>query len=262
MKKINVLVADDEQIVLDSIKKHLRSEEELNVLTALSAPEALELMNQNDIHIVLTDLMMPEIDGLEFLKIIKEKDEDIITIMITGYATINSALQAMQLGAFDYIAKPFTRNELKQIVRRAADLVKVSRESGEGTKKISKDRRDENGKKSTVKGIGQYSWIMRQDDGLVLIGVERAFLISMGNIQSVYLPSKHDELRQGSVYFQVFSTDLRSQSLLSPLSGTVADVNKKVLENPKEALQDPYGQGWLIKLDPSNFNEEVKLMGR
>ncbi len=260
MEKINVLVVDDEQIVLDSIKKHLRNEEELSVSTAFTVAEALETMKNNDIRIILTDLMMPEIDGLEFLKLIKEKDESIITIMITGYATINSALQAMQLGAFDYIAKPFTRNELKQIVNRASDLVKVARASTQdgSVKGVIKD---ETSKKGYVKGIGQYSWLVRQDDGLVLIGVERAFLISMGNIQTVYLPSKNDELRQGSVYFQVFSSDLRSQSLLSPLSGIVEEVNKKVLNNPTKALEDPYGAGWLIKLNPTNFDEEIKLMG-
>lgn len=259
MEKINLLITDDEQIVLDSIKKHLRNEEELNIFTAYTVNEALDIMNKNDINIILTDLMMPEIDGLEFLKIIHEKDDSIITIMITGYATINSALQAMQFGAFDYIAKPFTRNELKQIVRRAAELVKVARSSAiEGKQSALKE---DDAKKGYMKGIGQYSWIMRQDDGLVLVGVERAFLISMGNIQTVYLPSVNDELRQGSVYFQVFTSDLRSQSILSPLSGIVKEINKRVIANPMKALEDPYGSGWLIKIFPTNFDEEIKLMG-
>ena len=256
-KKINILVVDDEQIVLDSIKKHLRNNENYALFTALSVEPALSIMDDNDINIVLTDLMMPDIDGLEFLKMLQNKKPDILAIMITGYATINSALQATQLGAFDYLAKPFTRDELRKIVARAADLVAVSK-TVDSNKIIRKDPEKVTGE---IKGIGKHTWMMRDDDGTVLIGVERPFLYSIGKIQTVYLPAKGDELRQGSVYFQIFSADLRSQSVLSPLSGSVIEVNQKVLDNPNEALQEPYSDGWLLKIAPSNFEEEVKLIG-
>ena len=258
--KLNILVVDDEQIVLDSINKHLRKEENLNVITTLYVEEAISIMREQDIHIILTDLMMPEIDGLEFLKMTKDEKPDIIVIMITGYATINTALQAMQLGAFDYIAKPFSRDELKKIVKRAADLAYASFE-GKKEEKIGKKEKNEK-IFGSIKGIGEHSWLMKEDDGIVKIGVERPFLYSVGRIQSVYLPSKGDKLRQGSVYFQVFSADLRSQSLLSPISGTVVEVNDDVNKNPNKALEDPYDTGWLIKLEPENFEEEVKLIGR
>ncbi|MCK5741674.1 MAG: response regulator [Chlorobi bacterium] len=250
----NILCVDDEQIVLDSIQKHLRRIEGVNVLTALSVNSALSVMEDNNIHIILTDLMMPDIDGLEFLKIIQSKNSDIIAVMITGYATINSALQAMQLGAFDYLAKPFTKEELVKIIHRALDMAKAGSQTGKESQ-ASKPGKDSVG---SVKGIGEHSWIMRHEDGSVLIGVKRPFLIDVGIIQNVYLPSPSDKLRQGSVYFQVFSSDYRSQSLLSPLSGTVISVNQKVVDSPAKALEDPYGEGWLIKIYPDNFEEEVK----
>jgi CheY-like chemotaxis protein/glycine cleavage system H lipoate-binding protein len=258
--KLNILIVDDEQIVLDSISKHLRKEEDFQLITTLSVIDGIEIMKSQNIHIILTDLMMPEIDGLEFLKITKDNKPDIIVVMITGYATINTALQAMQLGAFDYIAKPFSRDELKKVVKRAADLAYATFDSRENNKEAPKD----NGEKmlSTVKGIGEHSWMMQEDDGIVKIGVERPFLYSIGRVQSVYLPSVGDRLRQGSVYFQVFSADLRSQSLLSPISGIVTDVNEKILNDPNKSLEDPYDTGWLIKLEPDNFDEEVKLIGR
>lgn len=259
--KINILVVDDEQIVLDSIKKHLRHEEDYIIFTALNVAEALDVMKSNPINIILTDLMMPDIDGLEFLKILKDKIPDVLAVMITGYATINTALQAMQLGAFDYIAKPFTRDELKKIIRRAADYVNVSYEA-ESQGILNTPESETEKIFGSIKGIGEHSWLMKEEDGSVIIGVERPFLYSVGKIQTVYLPSVGDELRQGSVYFQVFSSDLRSQSLLSPLSGTVIEINEIVSKDPNTALQDPYGSGWLIRLLPSNFDEEVKLMGR
>lgn len=258
--KISVLIVDDEQIVLDSIKRHLRKEDKYQIDTALEAETALDLMEQRKYSIVLTDLMMPEIDGLELLKIVKDKYPKTLVVMITGYATINTALQAMQLGAFDYLAKPFTRAEIKQVISRAADLVAaagaVSEKNGGAKSRDPALRKPE-----ALQGIGQHSWLMKQEDDAVLIGVERPFLINVGKIQSVYLPAKGDTLRQGSVYFQVFSDDLRSQSLLSPISGTVIEANEQVNLNPNEALRDPYGGGWLLRIKPSNFAEEVKLIG-
>lgn len=258
--KLNILVVDDEQIILDSIKKHLRNEAGYKVLTALSVPEAYSIMEKETIHIILTDLMMPEIDGLEFLKVIRENNPNIIAVMITGYATINTALQAMQLGAFDYLAKPFTREELRKLMKRAGDHAFAILNAGD----LSVNPRQTEAEKimSSIKGIGEHSWLMLEDEGSVLIGVERTFLISIGRIQTVYLPSIGDELRQGSIYFQVFSADLRSQSLLSPLSGIVLKVNEEVCNNPNEMLEDPYGKGWLIKLKPTKLIEEMELIGR
>jgi CheY-like chemotaxis protein/glycine cleavage system H lipoate-binding protein len=257
--KINILIVDDEQIVLDSLKKHLRHQQEFSIFTSLSAEYALEILQSTDIHIILTDLMMPEIDGLELLNRAKILNNDIIVIMITGYATINSALQAMQLGAFDYLAKPFTREEIHKVVGRAAELAKVT--ISKVSTFSSEKEQDKDKVIGGIKGFGQYSWMVHDEDGTVLIGVERPFLINTGRIQTVYLPSKNDELRQGSVFFQVFSTDLRSQSVLSPLSGIVIDINELILKDPNSILIDPYGAGWLIRLAPSNFEEEMKLMG-
>ena len=70
-----------------------------------------------------------------------------------------------------------------------------------------------------------------------------------------------DEVRQGAVYLQIFSSDMRSYSVLSPLSGSVVEVNQKVVDDAESALQDPFGDGWLIRLKPSRFDAEVKELG-
>jgi CheY-like chemotaxis protein/glycine cleavage system H lipoate-binding protein len=257
-RKLNVLVVDDEQVVLDSIKKHLKKDA-FDIHTALTAKIGLELLEEGNMDIVLTDLMMPEIDGLEFMKEVKDRQPHTPVIMITGYATINTALQATELGAFDYIAKPFTKSELRAVLQRASDLVIKSEpvesgpagESDKGPKKRGHE----------LKAIGDFSWMMVQDDGSVLLGVERSFLHTVGKIQNIFLPSTGDQLRQGSVYLQIFSSDLRSHTVLSPLSGKVLEVNEKVISNPESALRDPYGEGWLIRLKPSRFDLEIKQLG-
>lgn len=252
--KIKILVVDDEQIVLESIKRILKKDVDYVIETSLSATEALDKIAKFSPNIILTDLMMPEMDGLEFLKEIRKCDPKILVIMITGYATINTALQAMHFGAFDYIAKPFTREELRKVIDRAASLV-TSTQVQQSQSPLQKELI------SNIRGVGQYTWLMLNDEGLVVIGVERTILYSIGNIQTVYLPSVGDEIRQGSIFFQIFSSDLRTQSVYAPVSGTVVEVNAKVLKNPKVAVEDPYGEGWLIILRPSNFEEEMKTLG-
>jgi CheY-like chemotaxis protein/glycine cleavage system H lipoate-binding protein len=251
------LVVDDEQIVLDSVRKHLRKDN-YTIHTVMSGGEALDLITHTPVDIVLTDLMMPEMNGLELMKEIKSKLPQVPVIMITGYATINTALQATQLGAFDYIAKPFTRSELMAVIQRASGVAQKTNgvaAAGDADQVDSKPTRRE------LKTIGEFSWIMMQDDGTVLMGVERPFLHTIGRIQNIVLPSPGDKLRQGSVYFQVFSADLRSHTVLSPLSGTVVAINESVVGNPAGALEDPYGEGWLVKLKPSRFEYEIKQLG-
>jgi CheY-like chemotaxis protein/glycine cleavage system H lipoate-binding protein len=257
-RNLNILVVDDEQVVLDSIQKHLKKDN-YTIHTALTAKAGLDLIDTASINIVLTDLMMPEMDGLEFMKEVKARNEHTPVIMITGYATINTALQAMELGAFDYIAKPFTKSELRAVLQRAAEVVMKS----DTVKVKPADKLDEKEEKlpKELKVIGDFSWMMVEADGVVLLGVERSFLHTIGRIQNIFLPSAGDKLRQGGSYLQIFSADLRSHTVLSPLSGTVLEVNEKVLANPDSVHQDPYGDGWLIRLKPSRFDIEIKELG-
>ncbi|MFH1998241.1 MAG: response regulator [Planctomycetota bacterium] len=256
--KLSVLIVDDEQIVLDSAERHLRNDN-FTVFKALSAEAALKAFEKETIHIVLTDLMMPEMDGLELMQALKQSHPLVPIIMITGYATINTALQAMQLGAFDYVAKPFTKAELRGVVQRAAHLAGGDKDEAAAAARQAQSKPDKN--RMSFKGIGGHTWMMREKDGIVLIGVERPFLHMLGRIQTVDLPAKGDELRQGSVCFQIFTTDLRSHVLWTPISGSVVEVNAKVLSDPQNALQDPYGEGWLLRIAPSNFERDVKAIG-
>ncbi|MEW5925628.1 MAG: response regulator, partial [Candidatus Zixiibacteriota bacterium] len=189
-------------------------------------------------------------------EMVRKKHPNLPVIMITGYATINTALQATQLGAFDYIAKPFSKKELLGVLKRASDLVLaggvLSDAGGEFASGQAVDR---------IKAIGDNSWMILLEDGTVMLGVEGSFIQMIGKVQTVYLPSKGDEIRQGGQYLQLFSADMRSHTILSPLSGIVMDVNERVLDNPASALQDPYGEGWLIKLKPTRFEAEIQLLG-
>lgn len=124
MKAIKALVIDDEQIVLDSVKKILVAEN-YEVDVTLSSRQGLDLAIQNQYDIVLTDIRMPEIGGMRILRDIKRAKPSLPVLIITGYATVRSAVQAMKLGATDYLEKPFTPEELLEAVASALDIAAV-----------------------------------------------------------------------------------------------------------------------------------------
>ncbi len=116
-----ILVVDDEMIVCESCKRILEEEEGYEVDIALSGKEAFEKMKANPFDIVITDLKMPGIDGMEVLKTFRKEYPDSIIIMITGFSTVETAVEAMKLGAFDYIPKPFTPDEVTIVVKKAIE---------------------------------------------------------------------------------------------------------------------------------------------
>lgn len=120
---MRALVIDDEQIVLDSIKKILEPEK-YDVDVSLDSRRGLELALTKNYDVVLTDIRMPYIGGMRVLRDIKRAKPSLPVIIITGYATVKSAVQAMKLGATDYIEKPFTPEELVNAVRKTLEIAK------------------------------------------------------------------------------------------------------------------------------------------
>jgi DNA-binding NtrC family response regulator len=116
---MKILVVDDERIVLESVRKIL--EENYDVDVTLSGKQGLEWVVQRDYDVVLTDIRMPEIGGMHVLRDIKRAKPTLPVIMITGYASVNSAVQAMKLGAADYIEKPFAPDDLSKAVERVIE---------------------------------------------------------------------------------------------------------------------------------------------
>jgi DNA-binding NtrC family response regulator len=115
-----ILVVDDEMIVCESCKRILE-EEGYEAETALSGKEAFEKMKEDPFDVVITDLKMPGIDGMEVLKTFRKDYPDSIIVMITGFSTVETAVEAMKLGAFDYIPKPFTPDEVAIVVKKAIE---------------------------------------------------------------------------------------------------------------------------------------------
>jgi DNA-binding NtrC family response regulator len=121
MDPTRALVIDDEQIVLDSVRKIL-TQERYEVDTALSGREGLRKAIERDYEVVLTDIRMPDIGGMRVLRDVKRAKPTLPVVIITGYATVRSAVQAMKLGAADYLEKPFTPDQLLKAVASALEV--------------------------------------------------------------------------------------------------------------------------------------------
>src|SRR5271154_5950064 len=115
-----VLVVDDEPSNLASIEK-IFQRDGMRVLTADGAKAALETVRRHRVQVVLTDLMMPGISGLELLRAIKQISADTEVVMMTAYGTVETAVQAMREGAYDFVEKPLKRMTIVKSVRKAAE---------------------------------------------------------------------------------------------------------------------------------------------
>ena len=127
-ENLNILVIDDEAYMRDACRQ-LLSRNKYKVDVAEDGYKGLELMGKKVFDIVILDLKMPGIDGMKVLEKIKADNPEIIVIVITGYATVESAVQAMKIGAYDFLPKPFTPDELRVIVQRVAEKRKLMLEN-------------------------------------------------------------------------------------------------------------------------------------
>jgi DNA-binding NtrC family response regulator len=116
-----ILVVDDESTICDSVKKIL-SRKGYDVENTLNATDAIEKMKKVKYDILITDLMMPNVSGMELIELVKKYYPEIDVLVITGYATIETAVKATKLGVLDYIQKPFTPTELTDRIQKAVEL--------------------------------------------------------------------------------------------------------------------------------------------
>jgi DNA-binding NtrC family response regulator len=117
-----VVIVDDEEMVLTSLRSFLSLETEYDVNTFLSAKEALEFIKKNNIDLVISDYLMPEMDGLSFLNEVKKIRPEVPRIILTGYADKENAIKAINdVGLFQYIEKPWDNDDMLIILRNGLD---------------------------------------------------------------------------------------------------------------------------------------------
>jgi DNA-binding NtrC family response regulator len=139
-KNIRILIIDDEPMICRNCAAILSGMAD-TVDVASNGHAALDLIAKNAYQIVITDLKMSRMGGMEVLRRIKQEYPDIMVIVMTGYASVSSAVEVMKLGAYDYLPKPFTPDELRAIVRKAFDARRLKLQNRDLARRQTSRRR-------------------------------------------------------------------------------------------------------------------------
>lgn len=167
--KAKILICDDEKSMRDSM--YMLLQEKYDVTVAKTGKQAIEIVKTKAIDLVLLDIRMPEIDGIEVLKIIKGINESIEVIMVTAVIMVKKAVQAIRLGAYDYLAKPFDIDSLQEQVAKALEKKKLTQENLSLRQLIEKDYQFEKivGKSKEIREIFKVIDDVAKSNATVLI---------------------------------------------------------------------------------------------
>src|SRR5450759_2471427 len=171
-KKISILIVDDEESVRDSLYNWF-IEDGYRVECAENANRALSILESDSFDIILADIKMPGMDGLEMLRRIKLLKSDSIVIVMTAFATVDTAVQALKDGAFDYVTKPFDPDDLSHLIRNAAKLITLADENVVLKEKVMmlENVEDLVGKSDAMqKVLGQVESVAQSNSSVIITG--------------------------------------------------------------------------------------------
>lgn len=257
--KIKILAIDDEQVILDSIVK-LCATEYWFVEPVLSAVDGLKKLQGNSFDLIVCDIMLPDMDGFEFMEKLKAESISAPLIITTGFSTVENAVRALYNGAIDFLPKPFTFDELISSIKRGLKF-------GELSKRIKTSAFNPSSDDTSIiyipcppkyKRLGYATWLFLEDDGSVKIGLTDLLLRTILNIEKIYLQNIDDEIVQGNCCCQIETADQLIHNILAPISGRIIKRNEAVLENNLLVEKDPYFEGWLYIIIPANLDYESK----
>lgn len=261
--KARILAVDDEEIVLASFRKILVLAG-YSIDTVETGPEALGLVQKNEYDFVFTDLKMPDMDGVEVTKAVKHLRPDVDIIVITGYATIESAVETMKYGAMDYVQKPFTEDELvafinKALIRRQDRIERTTKPQvhlitpsiGESTSK------HEINVPAGIFLAPCHSWVSLERNGLVRIGLDDFTQKVLGKIDSLTLPSRGQRVKKAEPLFSI-NQGGRTIAFPCPIGGKVVSVHTELNNRIDYLRMKPYELGWICTIEPSNLSEDMK----
>ncbi len=260
--KARILAVDDEEIILDSFRKILVLAG-YSIDTVERGSEVLGLIRQNDYDFVFTDLRMPEMDGVEVTKAVKHLRPDIDVIVITGFASIETAVETVRFGAIDYIQKPFAEDELLEFVKTALIKRQDNLEKQMRHKiRLIKPGTSESRSKFELNVPGgvfispQHAWARIELNGTVRIGLDDLLRKIFEKIDHIELPETDQEIVKGETLFSVKYGDY-SLKIPSPLSGKITSVNTEHAEHPEWLAIKPFELSWMCGIEPSMLAREL-----
>jgi DNA-binding NtrC family response regulator len=169
MQRSKILIVDDEENILSALKRLFRNED-YEILTAQSGEEALSTLEQQPVDLIVSDLKMPNMNGIEFLAKAKEISPGPLRIMLTGHADLKSVIEAIDRGeVYRFLLKPWNNDELKMTIRQALDFYYVQKDNQALVKTVKKQNQMLKDLEAEHPGIAE---VRRDQDGSVLLEVD------------------------------------------------------------------------------------------
>ena len=257
-----ILAVDDESIILDSFRKILVLAG-YSIDTVETGSEVLGLIRKNDYDFVFTDLKMPDMDGVEVTNAVKHLRPDVDVIVMTGYASIETAVETIRFGAMDYVQKPFTEDELTEFVKTAL-IKRQARLENQMQHKIRLIKPGTGESKSRFElnvpaGVfisPQHAWARIELNGIVRVGLDDLIRKIFAKIDHVELPEIGKHIEKGAPLFS-FSFGDCSLEMPSPLSGNVISINSEHAEHPEWLAFKPFELSWICRIEPTNLAGEL-----
>ena len=257
-----ILCVDDEEVVLDSLRKILVLDG-YSIDTVETGQEALGLVQTQDYDFVFTDLKMPAMSGTDVAKSVKHLRPDIDVIIITGYATVESAVECMKHGATDYIEKPFTEEELQTFVRRTLirrqDRLQKQLRPRVHITHPNETERELAGEFHIPGGVlvsEGHCWASLSEDGTVKIGADDFALKLLGRVDEFELPEIGSRVRAGQPLFSI-RQDNRRASFQAPLTGKILQLNEALGKPGQWDENLSYGRNWVCIIEADDLDKEL-----
>jgi len=261
--KARILCVDDEEVILDSFRKILVLDGYC-VDTVQNGKEALGLIQSHHYDFVFTDLKMPEMDGVDVVKSVKHMRPDIDVIVITGYATVETAVECMKFGAVDYVQKPFTEDELlafvKKILIRRNDMIQKRLKPKVHITHTPGAEYFRTGEFAIPGGVFislGHCWMSMDQEGTVKVGMDDFAKKLIGKIDGLELPNLGMAVKKGQPLFSIRKGQ-RAVPFLSPVSGKVTKVNSPLTQDLERLDITPYDRNWICCIDSENLDNEIK----
>jgi len=263
--KAKILCVDDEEVILGSFRKILVLDG-YSVDTVETGQEALGLIQKHHYDFVFTDLKMPLMDGVEVTKSVKHLRPDIDVIIITGYASVETAVETMRYGAMDYVQKPFTEDELiafvqKALIKRQDKIQKQLKPKVHITHVPASDDFTK-GEFSIPGGVfisKNHTWVSMNQEGIAKVGIDDFAKKLIGKVSAVELPNLGMNVKAGQPLFTIKQGN-KTITFNSPVSGKVSQINTLLKENVDALDVTPYERNWVCALDAENLDNEIKEM--
>ena len=260
--KARILCVDDEEVILDSFRKILVLDG-YNVDTVETGQEALGLVQQRHYDFVFTDLKMPHMSGTDVAKSVKHLRPDIDVVIITGYASVDTAVECMKYGAMDYVEKPFSEDELRMFTRHAL-IRRQDRILKQLQPRIHVTGSPESGRVAEGEFVipggalisGGHCWASLAEDGTAKVGLDDFARKAIGRIESIEFPDKGTKVKAGDPLFSVAQGG-RHIRFQAPISGTVVKNNEQLPTGGDGIGDFAYGENWVCMIEGDDLDAEL-----